>query len=156
MAAEHDILAKCEDAMAGLVATLKGSELSAVTVHKGHEAEELSIDDSSAVLLVEAVRGLPEEIGTTITGNYRVMLVLTLVSTKGRGRAAHKADAAKVSEMLARSDVTTQIEALSGDNAVANFGAHDYTPGEHERDVEDEHLVTQWDAELYCQPSDLG
>lgn len=152
MAGEHDVARKCEDAWAGVIASLQGSDLADVTVHKGFGGADIE----APALTILARTGAPEIVGETVTGNWTVEMELTLVSYKARGRTAHAADEAALQDILMRHDIPTQIGSLAGSADVADFQCFDWTPGGFERRVEDERFETEMRGTMYCCVEDAS
>jgi len=146
-APNHSIKRKSEDAVAGIINSLKPSgTLTGVTAFKGFSGSDLSVPRYEVV----AAEAEAEVFGVTITGNWTVTIRVAMISNANDdARSTHQANAATIEDVLMRDDVVSQLNSQS----IGDFTAFLWHPDSGTDTVDGDTFKTEISGTLYAMPS---
>ena len=145
---------KTEDAFEELILRCGGEDLESVQVVKGFNGDDLETPRVGIL----AAGADPEKIGDDtdrfahVTGNWFVEIGFSVAThISGQDRDRHALICAAVEDVLMRSDVVAQLNAIG----ISDFTAYHFAPGAgtDSEDIENGELLSVYSGVLYCCPS---
>ena len=150
------ICSKVEDAFAGVIEALAGTELSGVTIFKGFQGDtRLTVPRIHVV----ASSATAEMFGDLFTGNWTVEVTVALVTHyKDESRATRENRSAALFDMLLRQDIEEQLNNRGGVTDFHAYGGDQgagmgYMPQQIQREPLDHSYMETLTGTLYCRPS---